>query len=729
MNRGKLIVLEGPAGSGKSTQAKILLQKLEAAHLTAKIFSYPDISNNLIARSINRMKNNPDYDLSHASRVLLDAVTSSETMKTINQALIDGIYCICESSYISTIVKYCYLKNLDNYEDIVSVMSYANMAAKPDLTIVFDAPPKTLIDRKYLSEADNSISIEEMEKIRTGYLLEAKNHGYIIIFSTDSIDSISNLVWDQVALCLAVRTTKLRAETESMPSSISEILNYKTEPVLSSISTKIEENMILTDADLTTETSSQDFIDSVLKTTNNVYGFKDRLDILPIASSLAKSKDNDLKNILVQEFDAQQNNGLKIFKSAIDTYGIDKIKKLSFHYLVIDDLSDLLVRKIQSQLIGFSIERQATIYKNYFVPKELDEKTKKEYKHTLNKIYENYSVIVDKLIKYLNKSTKASKLEKINNEIKAKKIAENLLPLATKSSIVLFESNQTIENLIKYLLRDSSIEAQSVGKQILSNMKQVDPMFFANISNLNPHNSKTANVDILKQKLQNGFSSDSDTIKLVDYYPKNEIDLVPYLIYERSELSINELRNEVSKLSYEEKNQIFESHIANRAKTDFILEAVRYSFDIICENNTLRQLLNNKLIKNLTWQDSTPRYGYEIPKIIEVADLVDEYEECFDLSLKLYSQMKLKNYDYQSQYVTLFGHRMRLHLNLSAKEARLFIDSANTESDEYINIISLIKEKLAEIHPLITSLFINQNTKLKTKKKLSENDITIQKSK
>ena len=86
----------------------------------------------------------------------------------------DGIYCICESSYISTIVKYCYLKNIDNYEDVVSVMSYANMAIKPDLTIVFDAPPKVLIDRKYFNNPVNTPSIEDIEKVRTGYLLEAK---------------------------------------------------------------------------------------------------------------------------------------------------------------------------------------------------------------------------------------------------------------------------------------------------------------------------------------------------------------------------------------------------------------------------------------------------------------------------------------------------------------------------------------------------------------------------
>ena len=704
MNRGKLIVLEGPNGSGKSTQSKKLLEKFEAAHLTAKIFNYPDISNSLISRSINRMKNNPDYDLSHASRVLLDAVTSSETMKTIDKALTEGIYCICESSYITTIVKYCFLKQIDNYEDIVSVMSFANMNVKPDLTIVFDAPPKVLIDRR---SSNDTLSIEDLEKIRTGYLLEAKTHNYPIIFSTDSVESIADLVWSHVSKCLAVRISNSKDETDTKPTSVSDILNFKTESITQDLSIETNENVTVVDTLESSIESSKNFIDSVLNTSNNIYGFRDRLDIIPIAAALARSRGDDLDDLLIEEFDAQQEGNLKVFKKVIDHYGTDTIKQLSSHYLVIEGVSDLLIRKIESNLEGSYLEQPSHMIKEFFIPKELDEITKKEYKQTLNKIYTNHALIVDKLEKYLNKTNKPNKTEKHDNAVKAKEIAKNLLPVASKSSIALFASNQKIENLIQSLADDSLDESILTAKHLLSNMKQVEPVFFANLSNQKKKITETSVKDIIKQKTSIGFSSDFEAVSLVDFYPKNEIDLVPYMVYENSELSLGELRSQISKWSYADKNQVFESYINNHQKTGRVLETVKYSFDIACDYNIFRDFLNKKIVNNITWQDLTPRYGYEIPKIIEDADLIDKYEECFDLSLKLYSQMKLKNFHNQAQYVTLFGHRMRLQTTFSAKDSYSVLDNTNNLSIEYKNIISKMHEKLVETHPLIASLRVS----------------------
>jgi len=708
MNRGKLIVLEGPVGSGKSTQAQILLQRLEAAHLSTKLFNYPDISNSLIARSINRMKNNPDYTLSHASRVLLDAVTSSETMQTINQALNDGIYCICESSYIATIVKYCYQKNIDNYEDVAAIMSYANMAIKPDLTIVFDAPPKVLIDRKYSTNPEFSPSIEDLEKVRTGYLLEAKTHNYSIIFSTDSVDSISGLVWDQVAQCLAIRVPDAKSEIETMPTSVSDILNYKTESVLQDPLIVVEDSLTVVDMVEPSEVSSKNFVDSVLNTSDNIYGFKDRLNIVPIAASLARSKGDDLNDLLIEEFDAQQEGNLKIFKKVVDHYGANTIKQLSSHYLVIEGVSDLLIRKIESNLSGSYLEQPSHKIKEYFIPSGMDEKTRRDYKQTLNKIYTNHTLIVDKLEKHLNKT---NRIEKNSNKQKAREIAKNLLPVASKSSIAVFATNKKIETLITSLVGARLNESNITGKRILSNMKQLEPMFFANLSNLKRNISNTTIKDIIQEKMMNGFSSDFEVATLVDYYPKNEIDLVPYMIYENSELSLHELRNEVNKWAYSDKSKILDEYLNQQQISNKAMENAKYSFDIVCDYSFLIELLHQQVVTDLTWQNLTPRYGYEIPKLIEDADLVEKYQECFDLSLKLYSQMKLKNYHDQAQYVTLFGHRMRLGMTFNANDANTILGTKNYSSAEYNDIILQISEKLSQVHPQIIQSIVKNNNK------------------
>ena len=69
--------------------------------------------------------------------------------------------------------------------------------------------------------------------------------------------------------------------------------------------------------------------------------------------------------------------------------------------------------------------------------------------------------------------------------------------------------------------------------------------------------------------------------------------------------------------------------------------------------------------------------------------------------------MKLKNFHSQAQYVTLFGHRMRLQATFSAKDSYSILDNTNNLSIEYKNIISKMYERLVEVHPLIASLRVS----------------------
>jgi hypothetical protein len=200
------------------------------------------------------------------------------------------------------------------------------------------------------------------------------------------------------------------------------------------------------------------------------------------------------------------------------------------------------------------------------------------------------------------------------------------------------------------------------------------------------------------------------------------------MIYETSELSLDELRAETSKWSYEEKNRVFESYISEHQKIGKALETANYSFDIVCNYSVFREFLNQKTANNLIWQDLTPRYGYEIPQIIEDADLVDKYQECFDLSLKLYSQMKLKNYDKQAQYVTLFGHRMRLQISYNAKDANVVLKPTNEDLAEYNHIVDQMHEKMSEVHPLVIGS-LNLKSDIEQEFKTSTGRVVKRKSK
>jgi thymidylate synthase ThyX len=698
---------------------------------------------------------NPDYSLTQASRVLFDGISSSETMRTINQSLNDGIYCICESSFISTIVEYCYLHNIDNYEDVISIMSFANMGIIADLTIVFDAPPKVLIDRSIVDKQLNNINIEDIEKIRTGYLIEAKRHNFSIIFATDSIESIANLVWDKVTECLAVRIANNVSLAVSELTSLSEILSHKSEHLtLEPLATESEEYLINDNGIKTIASSGIDFLNKIITNTDgNIYAIKDTFSTVTIAAAMARlsRRGDNLRVTLLDEFSDKLEADQKLLKRVISEYGDDSVQQLSGHHLVIEGASNLLTKKLEWGRLASYLE-QSTIYidydrktdkgeYNYFIPKELDPATKRKYRQTLNKIYDNYSYIAKELTNYLKKTSKVLQKQRDSawrSAIKAQAcdLARSVLPVAAKSTVGIYGSAQAIDSLITHLISDDLVEAKVAGKEILDNMRQIAAVFYEHADDPMKGGANIAyridtNLAINKlamKKLKNGFSTDLAAVTLVDHYPKNEIDLVPYMLYEHADLSLLELKKEVDNWSYKEKTDLFDTYMGKRLnrrhKPGRALEMARYSWDIVCDYGIFRDLQRHRMVENLVWQDLTPRYGYDTPKIIEDANLVDKFEDCFDLSLLLYSQMKLKGYDKQSQYVTLFGHKMRWQVTYNAREA-FHIHELRTSPQghpAYRKLVLEMHKKLSEVHPLLGNAmnFVNTNEDLRLSRLAAE---------
>lgn len=91
--------------------------------------------------------------------------------------------------------------------------------------------------------------------------------------------------------------------------------------------------------------------------------------------------------------------------------------------------------------------------------------------------------------------------------------------------------------------------------------------------------------------------------------------------------------------------------------------------------------------------------------------------------------MKLKNYHEQAQYVTLFGHRMRLQLTINAKESYKILTTNNNGSTSYRSIVALICDKLIEVHPLISSSIVIKPSENKTIKKSNSSSSSKQRSK
>jgi thymidylate synthase ThyX len=119
------------------------------------------------------------------------------------------------------------------------------------------------------------------------------------------------------------------------------------------------------------------------------------------------------------------------------------------------------------------------------------------------------------------------------------------------------------------------------------------------------------------------------------------------------------------------------------------------------------------MVDDLEWQQLTPRYGYDIPKLVEDAGLADMFQQSFDISLELYSLLQKAGYLLEAQYATLLGHKMRWKITYNARQAFHMHELRTTSQGHpgYRKLVLQMHEKLAEVHPLLAASmkFVNSD--------------------
>jgi len=746
MIRGKYIVLEGPGGTGKSAQLNELAKRFAAAKLPYRTFREPDSQSDLTARAIRQLTQDPSYPMNTRTETLLYNAARSQSLQVIKQSLNEGINCIVDRSFLTTLaIQYYGRGDIEDYSKINEIIDFAVDGVYPDLCIVFDAPANILKER--LNQRDggerfDQLDINFLEKVRTGYLWEAKQRNYPVIFATDSIENISNEVWNIVANTLAIREAKAN-ESITEPVSIKEIINEKKQEICTTIKTEENDYLEKIEDKLSITESGKEYLDKILtNSTGDVYVFNDSVSPITVAAAMARlsRRSDDLRITLLDEFVGKMGKDDNLLKRIITAYGDDSVQQLAGIHLVVENASNLLTKKLEWGRLAAYLE-QSTRYifydekdKNgryrYLIPTSLKGELKKEYISTMDKIFDNYSFMVRKLTDYVRENSSTPENErdiawKGATKAQACDAVRNVLPVATLSTVGIYISGQSLESLIYHLWSDELPEANKKGDEILTEARKVIPMFLERADKPERGGAFVAyraenikNIKRLANELlpESFVSGEYKEVTLSNYFPKNELDLTADMLYSSSDRSLEEIKQIVDKLPYDKKLEIFNTYIGDRLnrrhRPGRALEKAYYSWDIVCDFGIFRDLQRHRMVADLEWQNLSPRFGYSVPKLIEDADLVDQFEECFDLSLSLFSKMHSVS-PVEAQYATLMGHRMRWKITYNAREAMHFheLRTAPQGHPEYRRIVKIMHDELSNVHPLLAESmkFVNKD--------------------
>ena len=190
---GVLVNLEGIDGCGKSTQSKLLLEKLEGEGEKVIILKEPT----------KRPHGQKLWDVLHGKRkatneeilelFVLDRIQHVE--EKIQPALDDGTVILMDRYYYSSMA-YQVAGGID-VEDIRKKHAFA---PKPDVVLIFDLPVSVALERvKGHSDADEFEKEEHLEKVRVAYL-DLENDPLVrIVDATRTPEVIFGDVWKLVS--------------------------------------------------------------------------------------------------------------------------------------------------------------------------------------------------------------------------------------------------------------------------------------------------------------------------------------------------------------------------------------------------------------------------------------------------------------------------------------------------------------------------------------------------
>jgi dTMP kinase len=714
MNRGRYIVIEGGEGVGKSTQTELLISRLIENGIEAVYMQEP--GSTPFATELRKIIKHGPARTAKANVLTFNAARA-ETVEQIEQALSEGKWVVADRSFLSTICYQGYGEGQD-IEAIRSICDYAVGQTRPGLIVILEVSPEVAADRLG-ARAKGGDYFEDMEsqfhdRLREGYRQEAARDGYPLVNGEGEREEVLERVWKHVEPLIAGGEAPAEAANAYL--------------------TKHESGYLITSA------GRQELGKFVTNTTDDVYAFNGTLDPVTVAAAMARlsRRGDDMRVTLLDEFIGQQGKDEDLLRRVITAYGDDSVQQLAGMHLVVENASNLLTKKLEWGRLASYLE-QSTRYiyfdqrdaggrYRYYLPSSFDRETAAIYTDTMDGLFDSYSRLVRALTNHVQQESTVPADERDGAwraacRAQACDAARPLLPAATRSTVGIFGSGQAVESLIMHLLSDELSEARTVGGQILAEARKVMVAFLERADKPDRGGAMIAYRAETRRRVRElatnqlpAHSGQFEPVTLIGVSMRNELDLVPYMLYESSALSIEELKNEVDNWPVNKKIEAFWTYMGERLnrrhKPGRALEHVDYTWDIVCDYGIFRDLHRHRIVDAMEWQDLTPRYGYEIPQLVDDAGMSEIFENCFERSLELYNELVQRGYAAEAQYATLLGHRMRWKFKYNARAAFHIheLRTAPQGHPGYRKLVNAMHARMAEVHPMLAEAmkFVNQ---------------------
>ncbi|HPP75019.1 MAG TPA: dTMP kinase [Armatimonadota bacterium] len=192
--RGFFITLEGPEGSGKSTQVRLLADTLRNRGYDVLLTAEP--GGDAVAQEIRAIVLHSKAKIVPEAELLLYLAARAQHVRhIINPALDEGKIVISDRYADSSFAYQGYGRGID-IESLRCLNDFATSGLKPDLTILLDVPVELGLKRQQDRNRFEAESVEFHQRVRNGFLKLAKQEPdrWVTIDASKEIEEVESLV-------------------------------------------------------------------------------------------------------------------------------------------------------------------------------------------------------------------------------------------------------------------------------------------------------------------------------------------------------------------------------------------------------------------------------------------------------------------------------------------------------------------------------------------------------
>ncbi len=482
---------------------------------------------------------------------------------------------------------------------------------------------------------------------------------------------------------------------------------------------------------------------------DNIFAIKGMEGMVGAAYARYSRAKGGFREVLLKEFIEAGNidpaHADELIARVLVAYGDDSVGELEGAHVSFEKISMLAAKEIEDRRIGGSPIEQSTRYVLYDQKEEngewkyykgrelLDSPFGKQYRQTMDFIFQTYADLINPLKTFLESQKKLEdseydingdgqkeKLVELTDEkqIKAFKqtytfdlrakacdILRSLLPISTQTNVGMFGNGRFYQNLISYLLTSDLTENHDIAGGIQKAVESIIPQYVRRAAKSEYNSRVRSDMFKLASELLGGEIKKMpdelpsyDLLEIEEEFIKeriikqgvsvslalreqSDISVLATMLYPYADLPMRQLRKLVSGFNQEKKNLIIKTYVGERkTRRDrpgrALEEGYTYTFDLVTNFGVYKDLQRHRM-NTQSRQLFTTRLGFYFSPELKEIGVMGKVNECVEKSSELFELMHKYN-PLLAQYAVLHGHYVRWYMGFNDREAMHLLELRST---------------------------------------------------